>query len=390
MAKVVQFLALFAAVEYVNAFGSVPDGEGNAVELQRSPCQDIFFGKGTKRINPLKPGQRATTTVCGQIESGRRNKNVRFARQNKGTAEWCNQGDRKGNPDNCAQAYALVGQQYTLCEYNVNTGDCLLSSTQQERSCRAPPDVCRILRSATNAGGPNIVSIPNSQSFEFLCSQLTTKTTCNNRIFAINGTPNPTLEQFASCAWDGTSCSGLGPHVCPVVARRELENEEALESDDLEQDHARQLQASNPCATFSTQAACDNGYIYAPGVSYDYASYSNTNRPPDLAICEWRQGSCQQLRTCPYMCELAADRNVDVPGTVDTDATLTFGDRALETFCETDIDRTQRASVCENYYRVEKTNSGVAPRQVTACRHGEANSGPFCTREIRPGFRACI
>mmetsp|Transcript_6548 Transcript_6548/g.14271 ORF Transcript_6548/g.14271 Transcript_6548/m.14271 type:complete len:382 (-) Transcript_6548:608-1753(-) len=376
-------LAALLSAESVYGFGSVPGGGANAVELPRSECQDIFFGKGDRRNNPLQIAQTPQTTVCGLIEEGTRNLDVRVARLSKtNTAEWCNQGGRKGDPTACSQAYALVGRQFTLCEYNTNTGDCLLSQTSQ-RACRASPDVCSTLRAARDAGGPDIVSLSITQSFDFLCSLLTTKETCNNRVFVLTGTSNPTLEDFATCAFDGTKCSGIGPHSCPVTERRELEAEAVAAN-------KRKLQDGDVCSIFTTRETCNNGYTYTSGVAYDYDQYSSTNLPPALAICEWSAGRCSTARTCPYMCELAADRNVDVPGTVDTDATLTFGDRALETFCEADIDRAQRASVCENFYRVESTSSPLAPRQVTACRHAVGNSGPFCTREVRPGFNACI
>jgi len=379
--KAISVLSLLLGADSVCGFGNVPSGKSNAVELARSECQDIFFGKGGRRNNPLQPAQTSDTTVCGLIEDGTRNLNVRVARMSKtNTAEWCNQGGRKGDPTACSQAYALVGRQFTLCEYNTETKDCLLSQTSQT-SCREP-DVCNVLREARDAGDPNVVSIDSSWSIDFQCSLLTTKQTCNSRVFVVESTPNPTLQEFATCAFDGTKCGGIGPHTCPVTARRELEEEKVAIK--------RELQGGDVCSIFTDESSCNSGYTYTSGRVYDYDSYSPTNLPPGLAICEWRGGSCSTYRTCPYMCELASARDVEVPGTVETDATLTFGDRAITNFCEASLDRTERESVCENFYRVENTNSPLAPREVVACRHGVSRVGPFCTREIRDGFSACI
>jgi len=370
--KTATILVALLNVENVLGFGSVPDGGANAVELARSECQDIFFGKGSRRVNPLNDGQVTPATVCSQIELNQRNVNVRIARQSStNTAEWCNQGGRSKSPTACSFAYALVGNNYRLCEY-VN-GACVLGDS--EPSCNEAPDVCDILTSETP------ISEISAVGLDSLCSQFTNKASCNAALFKITNN-DPTQLQFATCAFDGTTCKGLGPHRCPATARRELEQKKAA--------NKRDLQGGDVCSIFTDEATCNNGYTYTSGTAYSYDSYSPSNRPPALAICEWSAGRCSTARTCPYMCELAASRNVDVPGTVDTDATLTFGDRAITEFCEVDIDRRNRAAVCESFYRVERTNSPLAPREVTACRHEVGNAGPFCTREVRDGFSACI
>eukprot|EP00965_Chrysotila_dentata_P132245 4373025-Pleurochrysis_carterae.AAC.3 len=116
----------------------------------------------------------------------------------------------------------------------------------------------------------------------------------------LTGSPNPAVQNFATCAFVGTKCSGIGPPRCPVTARRELEKEKPA--------NKREIQGNDPCSIFKVEGLCNSGYTYNSGRAYNYDSYSLSNPPPDLAICEWSAGSCSTRRTCPYMSELASQR----------------------------------------------------------------------------------
>lgn len=378
-------LVVLLNVEYIYGFGKVPDGRGNAVELSRSPCQDIFFGKGGGRTNPLKPDSNRVedTTICGQIAGGARNHNVRVSRQNEGTAKWCNDQPRIGKEDECHRSYALIGRFWVPCKSDV-LGRCRIDPSEAQEGCRESPAVCSLLRAASEVGGPDIVEL-GGQSFHWQCSLLTDKETCNARVFTTPGSGDGT-DVFYTCTWNGATCSGLGPHTCSAVeGQRQLGEDKQLQS------RERQLQDEDACtAQFSTQETCDNGYVYSSGFQYDYLAYSSTNLPPDLAICEWSEGACRTSRTCPYMCELTSDRAVDVEGISETDATLTFGDGAITGFCEASSERRLRQDRCEEAYRVENTESPLAPKQVVACRYAQGNVGFYCTREDREGFAPCI
>mmetsp|Transcript_2954 Transcript_2954/g.5739 ORF Transcript_2954/g.5739 Transcript_2954/m.5739 type:complete len:385 (-) Transcript_2954:344-1498(-) len=378
-------LATLISIEYVGGFGTFPAARTDGAEFVRSECQERFFSRG---VDPPKSSPSRLATPCNDIENDICNKHVRFARQSDtATAEWCNQGGRQGNPDKCNAAYALLGQEYVLCEYNSDTGDCLLSETRRQRSCHESPSVCEILRTASEAadpGDPDVHTIPSSSSFHWQCTQLTDKATCNNRVFKITGTSDPEVEHFATCSWDGSTCSGLGPHVCKLEGDREQQETGYVQTP--------QLQRGKVCSIFTKDKLCNNGYVYSSGEDWDYIQYSIDDQPPDLVFCEWNydEGLCQESQlVCPFMCELTAGRNVRAPGTLETDATVSFGDRALEGWCAASVFRWERADICNQYFEVENSPSGYG-KQLIACRHIQRNGFSYCGREDRDGFRPCV
>jgi len=370
--KLSLLLALCIFIDVADAFGSVPSGGFNAVEQGRSSCQDIFFGKGPDRQSLRQPPGQVVDDICSAIVGGQRNTNTRFARQNKGTMYWCNQDGRDSDPVACSQAYVVRADgSHSLCAYDETAEIKCSLQEESQASCIESPEVCAILQdeSLTPSDATNRESTYN------FCRPFNDKKSCNEAIFKYTDHPDSTQEKFLTCGWTGSQCDPVGPMICDVNGRR------------------RNLQDDDPrdCADVTNEELCNNAYSYLGGIDYTYDPLANPFvTPPELVMCEWAEGACRDSpQTCPYACELAKTRDIDVPGTTPTDATETFGDRAIEEFCEVNLDRRTRATVCQNFYRAESSGVADFPLQLVPCVFFPAGNGPqTCTRETR--MPACI